>query len=106
MAIQPSSPIVPPTIPLAIGARDPSVTACNWNELHREVRRFTQELFGIEPVIVEESDPETDDPYFAVQVTTVADVNEIVKLNDAWHRQLISSAGDWMHFYRLALHIV
>jgi hypothetical protein len=78
----------------------------DWDELHRRVLQFTSDLLGSGGEIQPESDPETDDPYFAVHVTSAAEVDEIVKLKDAWHRNLLAAAGSSAHYYRLALHVV
>src|SRR5688572_27762157 len=71
----------------------------------QRIQEFTQELFGSPADIRAESDCETDDRYFTVYVTTSAEPAEIVRLNDAWHRRLLQTAGDVANFYRLALDV-
>jgi hypothetical protein len=73
--------------------------------LQQQIEQFTRELFSGPVEILTELDPETDESYFAVYVATEHEVGEIVRLNDAWHRRLLQTAGKAAGLYRLALNI-
>jgi hypothetical protein len=73
--------------------------------LQKQIEQFTQELFSSPVEILAELDPETDEKYFAVYVAADHEVAEIVRLNDAWHRRLLHTAGKSAGLYRLALNI-
>jgi uncharacterized coiled-coil protein SlyX len=70
-----------------------------------QLRRFTDELFDAESSIDIDSDPETNQNCFVVHVATAAEVADIVRLNNEWHRRLIEVAGSAANSFRLSLEI-
>jgi hypothetical protein len=73
------------------------------SDLQTRIQRFTEDLFSSSVAIVDERDPETDAQYFAVCVETQHETADVVRLNDAWHRWMLSTARQVAGDYRLAL---
>lgn len=71
---------------------------------HRAVLEFTQQLFGYAPSVCLDVDPETSEQCFVVTAPATGSVEEIVALNDRWHRSLRGVAGDLADQYRLSIH--
>ena len=74
-------------------------------EIQQQVISFTQSVFGAPATVLPGSDPELDESYFVVRVTAAGSVEEILRMNDRWHREIGTYAGDFVPRFRLALSI-
>lgn len=72
-------------------------------ETHERVKQFTERIFGGQALVEPSSDPETDAQYFVVQIGTLAEVEEALRLDSDWHRRLPEAAEEWSHLYRLSV---
>ena len=74
--------------------------------LQPEVLAFTQEMFGSPATVDIEPDPEIEgSESLVVRVATCAELREIARLNDVWHRKVFDVAGAAAHHFRLALEV-
>jgi hypothetical protein len=69
------------------------------------VEEFSRELFQGGVTIRPEADPEYPSNYFVVTVAAIGSADELVELNDRWHREIRQIAGDAADQYRLALDV-
>ncbi|MGI8982140.1 MAG: hypothetical protein ACR2FY_23155 [Pirellulaceae bacterium] len=89
---------LPNTTPtLALGTREAAAQG--------RVIALTRALFGGTPSIVPGVDPEYDEAFFVVEVRASGTTEEILQLNDQWHREVVQQTGDQALKFRLALNV-
>jgi hypothetical protein len=77
--------------------------ATSIDDWHAQVTRFTQAIFP-GPVRIEPArDSEFGDRCFQVYVEATGSVEELLELNDRWHRDLVRSGVDAAESYCLSL---
>lgn len=72
-------------------------------EVHNKVVAFTKAIFSREPRIDAVQDAEFGDSSFVVTVEARGDVDELVALNDRWHRGIRDVAQELAIHYALSL---
>lgn len=73
-------------------------------QLCRQVASFTAELFPRITRIQVKNDPELpDELYILFAVDASGPVDDVLALNDQWHRRVISVEGKWHGLFRLAI---
>ena len=76
-------------------------------QIHNAVVALTKRIFGAEPSIVQECDPEiAGEEYFVVTVAAQGAIEEIVARDCIWHAELTDVAGELSSRYRLSLDIL
>ena len=78
-------------------ASDASVSAA--------VAKFSGDLFQGAVSIRNASDPEFPSKYFIVSVVARGETDDLVELNDRWHREICTVAGEAASHYRLSLDV-
>lgn len=73
------------------------------NQSHQAVMDFTQRLFGTSARIEAKTDPEFGTSHFAVCVAVSGATDQIIALDDRWHRELLQAAGESARRYTLSL---
>jgi hypothetical protein len=71
---------------------------------HRAVLEYTSKLFGHVATVELDIDPETSEQYFVVNAPGAGSVDELVALDDKWHRDLRVTVGNIADQYRLSIH--
>jgi hypothetical protein len=66
---------------------------------------LTRSLFGGAPAISAGADPEYDEIFFVVEARASGTTEEVLRLNDQWHREIVQQAGDQALKFRLALNV-
>jgi len=71
---------------------------------HQRVLDYTKRLFGSDPSVELDVDPETSETYFVVSAPGTGSVDDLVALDDKWHRDLRAEVGSVADQYRLSIH--
>lgn len=74
-------------------------------ELQDRIIAFTSSIFRAPASLCSAVDLEYDEAYFAVRVTAAGSVEDILRMNNLWHREIVQHAGDFALKLRLALSI-
>lgn len=70
----------------------------------RQVATFTMALFPGKLTVDMRVDPEIhDDLYLVFEVGATGSIDEIVKLDEQWHRRLLTVAPQWPGLFRLSI---
>src|SRR6185437_8851081 len=70
----------------------------------RQVATFTTALFPGKLRVDMRVDPEIhDDLYFVFEVGATGSIDDIVKLDEQWHRRLLAVAPQWPGLFRLSI---
>ena len=71
---------------------------------HQRILDYTKRLFGTDPTVKLDVDPETSEQFFVVSALGAGSVDELVALDDTWHRDLRKAVGELADQYRLSIH--
>jgi hypothetical protein len=71
---------------------------------HQCILDYTTRLFGNAPCVELDVDPETSEKYFVVHAPASGTIDEMVALDDRWHRDLKAAVGSAADQYRLSIH--
>jgi hypothetical protein len=88
---------------LQLSGGSPHLRAPLSEQYHAAVLEYTQRIFGAQPSIRREADPEFGDEYFVVDVAPRGNEEEVLACWHEWHRDLHLPAKEQTHFYRLSL---
>lgn len=69
------------------------------------VAQFTKELFEGAVIVRQESDPDFQSDYFVVSVAACGDVDQLIALNDQWHRRIRDVVGEAADQFRLSIDV-